>query len=74
MAGYILDVYCAEIKLAIEVDGRGHVADFASEMRDVYRDIELSKSEVTFLRILNEDVRKQPEIVADRILAVVDKL
>ena len=74
LIGYILDFYCAEIKLAIELDGRGHVADFASEMRDVYRDIELSKIGVTVLRVVNEDVRKRPEVVADRILAAVEKL
>ena len=58
IGGYIVDFYCAEIKLAMELDGRGHVADFAREMHDVNRDIELSKLGVTVLRVMNQDVRK----------------
>jgi very-short-patch-repair endonuclease len=74
MAGYILDFYCPELNLAIEIDGRGHVADFNHEIYDLNRDIELSKLGVTVLRVLNEDVRKRSEFVADRILATVEKL
>jgi len=74
LIGYILDFYCAEIKLAIELDGRGHVASFANEMYDANRDIELSKIGVTVIRIVNQDVRRHPEHVADRSLAAVEKL
>jgi very-short-patch-repair endonuclease len=73
IAGYIVDFYCVELKLAIELDGRGH-AEFAAEIYDVDRDCELSKLGVTMIRIINEDVRKEPVFVADRILAVVERL
>jgi very-short-patch-repair endonuclease len=73
IGGYIVDFYCPELKLAIELDGRGH-SQFAQDMYDVTRDCELSRLGVTVVRISNEKVRVEPTAAAETILVAVEKL
>ncbi|HEX9162646.1 MAG TPA: DUF559 domain-containing protein [Thermoanaerobaculia bacterium] len=68
--GYIVDFYCAELKLAIELDGRQH----AEAAYDAERDCELSKAGVTVLRIINDRVRTDWVGVADTIDNCLDAL
>ena len=58
-AGYILDFYCPELRLAIEVDGAHHADDYASE-GDFFRDRSLERVGITVLRIPNELLRRDP--------------
>mgnify|MGYP003635757979 CR=1 FL=1 len=54
MLNYIVDFYCHEIGLAIEVDGISH--DF-NYFNDAYRQGKLEKYGVQFLRFSNDEVR-----------------
>jgi len=55
MGSYVLDFYCPEVRLALEVDGAVHdVPDQAQ--RDVERDANLRAEGVTVLRFTNDEV------------------
>lgn len=55
MLNYIVDFYCHEIGLAIEIDGSSHDHSF---IYDSKRQGELETYGVTFLRSSNEEVKK----------------
>lgn len=55
MLNYIVDFYCHEIGLAIEIDGSSHDHNY---LYDANRQGELEVYGVTFLRFSNEDVKK----------------
>ena len=64
---YILDFYCAEAKIAIEVDGFVHdMGD--NPQRDVERDAVLREYGIEVLRIPAADVLKSPDAVADGVV------
>ena len=52
---YIVDFYCHELKLAIEVDGSSHES---KKTYDLNRQSKLENLGVTFVRFDNEDVKK----------------
>jgi very-short-patch-repair endonuclease len=57
---YVLDFYCAELKLAVEVDGRGH--EHPDQTRhDRARTAWLSTEGVRVVRLAAEDVRTELE-------------
>ena len=66
---YILDFYCAEAQLAVELDGDSHGVEGAAE-HDARRDAWLMARGIMTLRISN-DAAKDPEAVALQILAVL---
>nr|WP_314784007.1 DUF559 domain-containing protein [uncultured Capnocytophaga sp.] len=51
---YIVDFYCQELRLAVEVDGNTH--DFRY-VEDETRQKEIEKWEVTFIRFSNEEIK-----------------
>ena len=53
---YIVDFYCHELKLAIEIDGSSH--DFKNEY-DQKRQLALENYDITFLRFTNLEVKKE---------------
>ncbi len=55
MLNYIVDFYCHEIGLAIEIDGSSHDHRF---IYDAKRQGELEAYGIRFLRFSNEDVKK----------------
>ncbi len=55
MLNYIVDFYCHEIGLAIEIDGSSHDHNF---LYDAKRQGELEVYGVTFLRFSNDEVKK----------------
>ena len=57
---YIVDFYCTELKLAIEVDGSSH--DMKVE-GDKFRQRQLESLGITFLRFTEKEVRKNMESV-----------
>jgi very-short-patch-repair endonuclease len=63
---YIVDFYCHELKLAIEVDGSSHNHEDAFE-RDPERQRELEELGVTVLRFRERDVRQEIRGVVDAI-------
>ena len=55
MLNYIVDFYCHEIGLAIEIDGKSHDHSF---LYDAKRQGALEAYGVTFLRFSNDEVKK----------------
>ena len=66
IAGYILDFYCVKARLAIELDGGQH-QEVATAASDVERTQTLQSAGVQVLRFWDDDVLKDPDIVADTI-------
>jgi type I restriction enzyme S subunit len=70
---YILDFYCHELKLAVELDGGQHNED-AARRRDARREEYLAERGVRVLRFWNHDVLTQTEAVLEAIYqAVVER-
>ena len=65
---FIVDFYCHELMLAIEVDGISHEADGAKE-RDIERQLRIENFGVTFLRFKDEAVKEN----ADRVVAKIER-
>ena len=66
IANYVVDFYCNECKLAIELDGNFHTSKEAKEY-DKARTALLNELEITVLRFWNEEVIKNPEEVLQKI-------
>ena len=64
-AGYILDFYCAEARLVIELDGGQHVE---RETYDESRTAVLNARGIRVLRFWNDQVLKETESVLEQIL------
>ncbi len=64
--GYILDFYCTDLKLAIEIDGSSHeLKDFSDQERQKI----LENIGVNFLRFSNSEILTNP----DGAVAVIKK-
>ncbi|WP_082040310.1 endonuclease domain-containing protein [Vibrio hyugaensis] len=64
---YIVDFYCAELSLVIEIDGDSHFSTEGKE-KDTKRDAFIEALGVKVLRFTNEEVMKQTESVLERII------
>jgi len=67
----IVDFFCAEAKLAIELDGSGHLID-DGQKSDLDREIELHEKGIRVLRFYNHDIAKNLDGVLNAIIYVVD--
>ena len=70
---YVLDFYCAELRLCIEVDGETHDTETAI-LYDARRTRFLAARGVTVLRLRNEHVDEQPDGAWDLIVDAVERL
>jgi very-short-patch-repair endonuclease len=70
---YILDFYCAELRLAIEVDGQHHLSTWVSEYDD-QRYLELRARGIEVLQIPNILLIRDPRCVAECIQAAIDRI
>lgn len=68
---YILDFYCKEIGLAIELDGSSHDNRF---IEDANRQGRLERLGIKFLRFTNEEVYRDIEKVLLQISNTIDEL
>jgi len=66
IGSYIVDFYCAELKLAIEVDGESHFRERA-RVDDEHRQASIEHHGVKFLRFANPDVYKNLRGVLEAI-------
>jgi len=66
IANYIVDFYCNECKLAIELDGNFHTDEVAKDY-DKSRTALLAELGITVLRFWNEEVISDPGRVLKRI-------
>ncbi len=69
---FIVDFFCYEIMLAIELDGQFH-ADFNSIAWDKERDKKLAKLGITVLRYENRWVYEYPEVIKQDIIEFGEK-
>jgi len=67
---YIVDFYCAELKLVIEIDGDSH--DGQEECDDIRTDV-LENYELKVIRYKNKDVINNLESVYDDLLEQIRK-
>jgi very-short-patch-repair endonuclease len=61
---YIVDFYCKDLNLSIEIDGESH---HGNQERDNYRDKRLNELGVTVLRFNDIEVLYHTEFVLDKI-------
>ena len=67
---FIIDFYCPELKLAIEVDGDSHFTPLA-RVYDLGRQHHIESFGIRFLRVMNEDVYHNLDAVLDEIAATI---
>src|SRR6266481_7913894 len=68
VCGFIVDFYCASLRVAIEVDGSVH-ANEQIAARDAMREAALTAHGLLVLRFANEDILNFPSVVLARISA-----
>lgn len=68
---YIVDFYCPECKLVIEVDGDSHYTD-AAQHKDAQRDYCLQQLGLRVLRFTNEEINQNMQGVYEAIKRVID--
>ena len=64
---YIIDFYCPEKRLAIEIDGDSHYLDKTSQDKDRERDQSLASMNIKVLRFINSDIYNNLESVLGKI-------
>jgi very-short-patch-repair endonuclease len=72
IAIYVLDFYCNECKLAIELDGEHHSAAEAKDY-DSGRTLLLNEHGITLLRFWNTEVLNKTEKVLEKIMQYLAK-
>lgn len=64
---YVLDMFDASARIAVELDGRSFHGDDAARRRDVERDANLATVGITTIRLTFEDIRGRPDWCRDRV-------
>src|ERR687886_420108 len=70
---FVVDFYCTELKLAIEIDGDSHFQDGVQEY-DQERQAVIESVEIQFLRFTNDEVYGNLEGVLERIIQKIGEL
>lgn len=70
---FVVDFYCKELKLAIEIDGATHLEE-ETALNDKRRQEHLEENGVTVLRYADADVRFRLENVLEGIKAQVENM
>jgi len=70
--GFILDFYCAQKKLAVELDGKYHESD-EQQMAGEERTEILNQKDIEVIRFRNEEVLGHPEQVLEEISVTLDQ-
>ena len=73
MLEFIVDFYCHELKLVIEIDGSSHQYD-ESFKDDMMRQQLIENYGITFIRFLDSDVKNNLENVLKEICVKIDEL
>jgi very-short-patch-repair endonuclease len=72
LRGYVLDFYCHEAKLGIELDGRQH-AQPEQAARDAQRTRDLQEHGIRVVRFWNHEVLKETRAVLEAIMSAVEE-
>lgn len=70
---YIIDFYCPELKLAIEVDGSFHDSE-EQKSYDKIRQQRIENYGIKFIRIKNEELMSNPDMAFDKIETAIKAL
>ncbi len=70
---YVLDFYCAQARLAIEIDGEHHYYD-DQQRKDVVRDAWLKSQGIETWRIPGLEIMADPEAMAEQIWSKAKEL
>jgi very-short-patch-repair endonuclease len=70
--GFILDFYCAERRIVIEIDGDAHM--FENAEYDVWRDSILSEWGIHVLRVSSATALHHAEFVERDLIRAVDRI
>lgn len=70
---YIVDFYCHELMLAIEVDGNSHL-NSETQIKDVNRQETLEKLGVIFIRFSDLEIKKNMNDVIRCLQAKIEEL
>ena len=70
---YVLDFYCPQLKLAIEIDGDSHFMPCAQE-QDKARQEHIEAFGIRFLRFTNDDIYKNIDGVSQVVHTFVDEM
>ena len=70
---FVLDFYCAEVRLAIELDGPSHDGEEAAQ-RDKARQEFIESYGIVFLRFSNEEIYQNIEGIGETIANKVEAL
>jgi len=70
---YVVDFYCPELKLAIEVDGDSHLSDEAREYNARRQDW-LEQFGIRFLRFTDDEICSNADRVIERIELEVSRI
>jgi very-short-patch-repair endonuclease len=68
-----VDLLCADVRMAIELDGAQHLADPVAYRRDRRKDQLLQENDYFVLRFLAEDVGKDLDLVLDAVLRALSR-
>ena len=71
---YVLDFYCPEIKLGVELDGASHFMSGNFGRDDVREEYLLREHGIRIIRFENRDLFYNPDGVVKVILSVIQKL
>jgi very-short-patch-repair endonuclease len=63
---YIVDFYCCELRLAIEIDGSVHKLEY-QKFKDVKRQDDIEDYGIRFIRFSNSDIMNNIDNVLDNI-------
>ncbi len=70
---YIIDFYCPELKLAIEVDGSVHDSE-EQRKYDKIRQKNIESFGIKFIRVRNDELTGNPNMVFERIESLIKSL
>ncbi len=73
LSEYIVDFYCHELRLAIEIDGGSHQEE-AAVQKDAIRQARLEELGVRFIRFSEKEVRKDVVSVVKRLIEFIEWL
>ncbi len=68
---YVLDMWHADARVAVELDGRLFHGDDAARRRDLARDTDLASMGITTIRLTFEDVTGRPQWCRARVRAAI---
>ncbi|MBI4686156.1 MAG: DUF559 domain-containing protein [Nitrospirae bacterium] len=68
---FVIDFYCPQLKLAIEIDGESHYREMSSR-RDRTRQTTIESFEISFLRFTNQEVYENIDGVLQKIIEHIE--